>query len=304
MSENPTPPRMPVGTDKPDGEISIPPGKIYMTVGEMPEAFTHGVLMKAFTDYSVALGRMKNGRATWLGSGVLVRKGERYGILTAHHCLHACSPEVQLGSHNGDTLCFLVNRGRSIMVAPQELMEHPLATPTTDELGPDLTFIEILSIERLGTFKAVGTFWSLDRQSSDVMEAFGKPLTPSVSIGYPEVHYNVFQDGNKVRNQIRHMVYDNAIKEGAVFEKDGWDYLDSTIWYPGDANLPTSFAGMSGGPVWGMELKLHKSDGHISIEKYALIGITFYEIFRKGDEGRLRAHFIKSIYDMAWKDFD
>jgi hypothetical protein len=189
------------------------------------------------------------------------------------------------------------------MVAPQELMEHPLATPTTDEFGPDLTFIEILSVERLGTCKAVGTFWSLDRQSSDVMEAFGKPFTPTASIGYPEVHYNFLRDGNKVRNQIRHMVYDNAIKEGAVFEKNGWDYLDSTIWYPGDAGLPLSFAGVSGGPVWGMELRHHKGDGHISIEKHALIGITFYQIYRQGDEGRLRAHFIKSICDMAWRNF-
>jgi hypothetical protein len=53
-----------------------------------------------------------------------------------------------------------------------------------------------------------------------------------------------------------------------------------------------------------MELRMHKSDGHISIEKHALIGITFYEIFRQGDEGRLRAHFIKSIYDLAWRNFD
>ena len=51
-----------------------------------------------------------------------------------------------------------------------------------------------------------------------------------------------------------------------------------------------------------MELRKHKSDGHISIEKYALIGITFYEIYRKGDEGRLRAHFINSVYDLAWRN--
>jgi hypothetical protein len=48
---------------------------------------------------------------------------------------------------------------------------------------------------------------------------------------------------------------------------------------------------------------IYMTVGDISIEKHALIGITFYEIFRKGDEGRLRAHFIKSIYDMAWKKF-
>jgi hypothetical protein len=287
----------------PPPNVTVPPGHIYMTVGDMPESFTHGVLMKAFVDYSVALGRKKDNKISWLGSGVLVRKGQHHGILTAHHCLHACSPEVQLGLHNGDTLCFLLNRGATVFVQPEELIEHQLAVPKEDEFGPDLTFIEILSPERLGTFKAVGTFWSLDRQSSDVLKEFGQPLMPAATVGFPEVDYNTIQEGNRVRIQLRHMIYDNAIKEGSAFEKDGWDYLDSTIWYPGDAGLPTSFAGVSGGPVWGMELKHHKSDGHISIEKHALIGITFYQVFRKGDEGKLRAHFIKSIYDMAWKNF-
>ena len=124
------------------------------------------------------------------------------------------------------------------MVKPVEVIEHVLATPTTEEFGPDLTFIEILSIERLSTFQAVGTFWSLDRQPSDVMQAFGMPLTPIASIGYPEVHFNTLRDGNTVRHQIRHMVYDNAIKEGDVFEKDGWDYLDTTISHLNNPGLP------------------------------------------------------------------
>lgn len=288
----------------PPPNVTIPSGHIYMTVGDMPESYRQGVLLKAFADYSVALGRVKDGKPVWLGSGVLVRKGKHFGILTAHHCLHACSPEVQLGSHSGDKMCFVVSPGRSIFAEPEELLEHELAVPKMDELGPDLTFIEILSPERLGTFKAAGTFWSLDRQPSDVVQAFGTPLTPIASIGFPEVHFNTVREGNTTRHQIRHMVYDNAIKEGDVFEKDGWDYLDTTISDLNNPGLPSSFAGVSGGPVWGMELRHHKSDGHISIEKHALIGITFYEIFRQGDKGRLRAHFIKSIYDMAWRDFD
>lgn len=304
MSSDSTPPSAAnFGRTPPPGVI-VPPGHIYVTVGDMPKAFTHDVLMKAFADYSVALARVKDGKPCWLGSGVLVQKGRHFGILTAHHCLHACSPEVQLGSHGGDTMCFLLNRGRSVIVDSHELIEHELAKPTSDEFGPDLTFIEILSIERLGTFKAISTFWSLDKNPSDVIQAFGKPLTPSVTIGFPEVDYNTRQEGNKVVHQVRHMVFDNAIKEDGVFEKDGWDYLDSRIWYPGDAGLPASFAGVSGGPVWGMELRHHKSDGHISIEKHALIGITFYQVFRQGDEGRLRAHFIKSIYDTTWRNFD
>jgi hypothetical protein len=188
------------------------------------------------------------------------------------------------------------------VVQAREALEHPLAKPHSAEFGPDLSFIEILSIERLGTFNAVGSFWSLDRSRPQIMQNFGIPYTPIASIGYPEVHYNTIKDGNVVRHQVRHMVYQNAIQTGDVFEKDGWDYLDTTIWYPGSPDLPSSFAGVSGGPVWGMELRKHKSDGHISIEKYALIGITFYEIYRKGDEGRLRAHFINSVYDLAWRN--
>lgn len=303
MKSDPEQPSEPETARTPPPDVTVPRGHIYMTVGEMPESFTQGVLLRAFSDYSVALGRVKDGKTIWLGSGVLVRKGKRFGILTAYHCLHACSPEVQLGSHGGDRMCFLINPGKGIFVQPEELLEHKLAVPKEDQLGPDLTFIEILSPERLGTFKAAGTFWSLDRQSSEVLKEFGQPLMPAASVGFPEVHYNTVIEGNKTRVQLRHMIYDNAIKDGATFEKDGWDYLDSTIWYPGDPTLPASFAGMSGGPVWGMDLLHHKSDGHITIEKHALIGITFYEVFRKGDEGRLRAHFIKSIYDMAWRDF-
>jgi hypothetical protein len=89
-----------------------------------------------------------------------------------------------------------------------------------------------------------------------------------------------------------------------MYLRDGWDYIDKTIWYPGSPDLPTSFRGVSGGPVWGMELRIDKRDGHISIGKHALIGITFYEIYRKGDEGGLRAHFINSVYDLAWRSLD
>jgi hypothetical protein len=289
------------GRQPPPG-VNVPPGYEYMTVGDTPREFMDDVLMRAFTDYSVALGLDRNGYFP-LGTGVLVHRQGHYGILTAHHCLHACAPQVKLGSEDGDTLCLVINRGRPIQVKPQEVMEHPLTTRASEEFGPDLTFIEILAPERLGTFKAVGTFWSLDKDSSEVMQQYGKPMVPIATAGFPCAHHKSVRDGNVIRQQIKHMIYDNAIQEGDIFEKDGWDYLDSKIWYPGDAGLPASFGGVSGGPVWGMELGRNKSDRKIELRKHALIGVTFYEVFRKGDEGRLRSHFIRSIYDLAWRNF-
>ena len=115
-----------------------------------------------------------------------------------------------------------------------------------------MTFIEVLSVELLGTLRAIGSFWSLDRQPAEILHAFGAKGTPTASIGHPEVDYKTFVEGDVVRKEIRHMVYSNAIKEGAVVEKDGWDYIESTIWYPGSPGLPSSFTCVSGGPVWGI----------------------------------------------------
>src|SRR5260370_31274665 len=70
----------------PDGPVVIPPGKAYMTIGDLPESFMNDVLMRAFSDYSVALSIVRQEKAetfTPLGTCVLVRKRKRHGLLTA-----------------------------------------------------------------------------------------------------------------------------------------------------------------------------------------------------------------------------
>lgn len=275
-----------------------------MMLGELPESFVRGALMREFSPYSVALCRVREEKAntfTALGTGVLVKRGNRFGILTAHHCLHSCNPQVRLGMVGGDTLKLILHNGRGASVGSQEVTEHVLAAPQTEDFGPDLTFIELLALPLLASIKAIGSFWSLDRSPSDLLAAFGSKWTPLASIGFPEFDYNTEIIGNHIHHTVRHMTYANAIQEGDLLERDGWDYLESTMRYTG-SDLPPSFTGVSGGPVWGMALKRHKSDSHMTIEKSALIGITFYQTARKNDERRLRAHFIKSIYDLAWRN--
>jgi hypothetical protein len=53
-----------------------------------------------------------------------------------------------------------------------------------------------------------------------------------------------------------------------------------------------------------MEIIQRKKTDTYEIGNSALIGITFFEIYRHGDEGRLRAHFINSIYETAWDALD
>jgi hypothetical protein len=276
----------------------------YVMLGDLPQDFNE-VLMRYFSYYSVALGRVRNGKAEEfrpLGSGVLVKKGNRFGILTARHCLHACKPEVELGTSGQDTLSLVMNTGRSVLIKPSEAIEHNLVNPTSEEFGPDLTFIEIFG-DVLNTIKAVGSFWPLDKKVDEIIGDFGSEGTPIVSIGFPQIDYQTtIEKPNIINHRVRHMTFSNVIQKRDLIEHEGWDYVESNMWYGGTPDLPATFSGVSRGPVWGMKLSKNNSDGQINIDKYALIGITFYQTELKGDERRLRAHFIKSIYDLAWRN--
>jgi len=85
-------------------------GVDYITISQLPPEFMDE-LMREFRPYTVALSRIRNNDAKTfraLGAGVFVTKGKRFGILTAHHCLHACEPEVVVGSQaEGVKLCTL-----------------------------------------------------------------------------------------------------------------------------------------------------------------------------------------------------
>src|SRR4051794_19198115 len=123
----------------------------YLRLGDMPADF-ESVLMREFVPYSVGLARVsKNDRKlfTPLGSGTLVKKRNRIGILSAQHCLTACSPRVRVGRDGQDSLLLILRDARSVQMRPEDLIEHRLATPSSDEYGPDLVFLEIAPSERL-----------------------------------------------------------------------------------------------------------------------------------------------------------
>jgi len=262
---------------------------------------------RSLADFSVAFGYSKKGNAyrfNAIGSGVLVKRGNRFGILTARHCVHHPGPELQLGSFDGDTLYLVLQRGRGIVVQSQDVIERPLVTPTSKEFGPDLAFIEILSPTLLGSIKAIGSFWSLDKNPSKIAEDFGKIGDPFVFTGFPGVHQETKIEGNTVRHNIKHMTYYYKIAQDSIRDNDGWDYIEGNCWYGKKSELPETFGGVSGGGVWGLKASFNETNGLLKLTDYALVGIAFLETPIKNKKRRLRAHFIKSIYDLAWKELE
>lgn len=273
----------------------------YIALKEIPEAFQKQV-MTEFTSYSVALSRVRNNDATTfraLGTGIFVTRDGKFGILTAHHCLHECRPEVALGHLGADTLILIFHRNRTISLQPGEVYEHVLAVPKTDEFGPDLVFLEIAG-EKKASILATASAWPLDRNPESLKLDYKQPNVFMGMIGFPEVDADTKIANNSIVREVKHMTFMNATYGDSFLEKDGWDYIDGVCDYSGSSDLPDTFGGVSGGPVWGMKIRRKNSTQEFSIESSALVGIVFYEGRIKEGIRKVRAHYIDSIYTRAW----
>ncbi len=109
----------------------------FMKKMDIPEFVLFNDLPLSFLDeigrtlgaYSVAIGYTKKGSAksfTPIGSGVLVQKGKRFGILTAYHCLHDPGPDLRLGTVGGDQLHLILN-GQSAIIPSEAVIGRAAA---------------------------------------------------------------------------------------------------------------------------------------------------------------------------------
>lgn len=85
-------------------------------------------LLRRLTNYSVALARMAGDDTSTfelLGSGTLVHRGKRFGILTAHHVLYGNKRPVVLGSRGTDRIIIVIQQSRTVEIAARD----PSAVP-------------------------------------------------------------------------------------------------------------------------------------------------------------------------------
>jgi hypothetical protein len=249
-------------------------------------------------DYSVALGRPRGpdaGKFEINGSGALVRKGNRFGVLTAHHCLHQPGPPSE-----GGALLLILKRSHRVVVPPKALARRVLAVPNDRALEPDLAFVEILPGPQLRSIQASASFWSLDEDPLKLEQEFAKTGAPFTMIGFPEGLHQTKISGKAPRKIIKHMAFFYGLGPDGIGERDGWDYVEASSVYNGK-NEPNAFKGVSSGPLWGLQIKRGEKRGRYSLVKVALIGMAFLQVRTTKSRVLVRGHFIKSIYDRAWQ---
>jgi hypothetical protein len=273
----------------------------YLRLGDMPREFQE-ILAREFVPYSVGMAWVSSqAKHTFapFGSGTLVKKNGHTGVLTARHCVK----QMRHTSAGYDTVVLVLRDARAVYLAPDSLFEHKLTIPLTAEYGPDLDFLEIAPCEQRQTISAVASIWSLDREIDALLTNFATEGSLLVSGGFPEERCKTTPISGGFRRVAYHLAYSNVIQKGDIIEKDGWDYIQSTCFYCDENDLPQSFGGTSGGGIWGVQVHRNEDTGKFSIGKSALVGVSFYQTERENNLRYVRGHFIKSIYDKAWRNF-
>jgi hypothetical protein len=236
-----------------------------------------------------------------IGSGTFVRIGERFGVLTAYHVLHAVNPAVELGK-SGNYILGLMASDRDMVYLPcQYLNEIPIATPLETEFGPDLTFIEIPTMPQLGTLKALKCFWDLNsaisRRETDVIP--GERLL--VTIGTPAESSSTTVSEMTTNISMALGGYFGGITSEDIQVRGEFDYVDTEIDYNVGPKLPRDFGGVSGGGLWSVSVSADRNASHLKIEDFFFCGVAFYQSGIERQKRVVRHHFTQSIYEYARK---
>jgi hypothetical protein len=257
---------------------------------------------KALLDYSVAVCRVHGNKPqtfTPLGSGTFVIRNTMYGILTAHHCLHACNPSVSIGTQGKDTLLLMVTHSRCVILDPNDAREHALGIPNSEEFGPDLTFIEIFPGPKLDLLKAIVSFWNLDQKHYELAKKLSAPGVVIVEAGFPEIDYRTRIIGFDIHHDLKFVVFIGGLGDEDISDQNGWDYIKSSCQYRISEKIPETFKGVSGGGIWAVRLQVKKND-QWTVKDFCLVGVVFYETEVSDSRRDLRGHFIETIYKTAW----
>jgi hypothetical protein len=255
-------------------------------------------------DYSVAVCRLRDDNQhsfTPLGSGTFVRRNGMHGILTAHHCLHACSPAVSIGAQGRDTLLLMVTRSRCVFLDSSDAKEHPLGIRHSDDSGPDLTFIEIFPGPKLDLLKAIVSFWNLDQKHYDLAKELSAPGIIIVEAGFPEIDCRTEIVESTIHHELKHIVYIGGLGDGDLTKEGKWDYIRSRCEYRPSEKVPGTFKGVSGGGIWAVRSQVTKDDTW-SVKRFCLIGVVFYETEISDNIRHLIGHFTDTIYQTAWDE--
>lgn len=243
-----------------------------------------------------------------IGSGTFLQCGLHFGILTAHHVIGE-TIGINLRGNGVDKKLVLAIEDNPVRfeIKLQYIRLFEVGKPKAgnyNEYGPDLILLEILDRNKLGTIKAIKSFWNIQSETYLKNELYKDENSVWVVCGLPQdlATYSTSNSNfKKISCEFFPYLTPN-IKQR--IEKNGFDYFDVSIKCDSKNDFPDTFKGMSGGGLWKVPLSFREGSGAIEDLVFGspiFAGAIFYQTEKKGDFRILRSHGAKSIYEILPK---
>jgi hypothetical protein len=217
-----------------------------------------------------------------VGSGTLIRVGERFGILTAYHVVHNVTPKFDFRAGSTDNL--------GLIILPREQVhrfEIPLGLGVTTLIDIAKPTVEDASRDffNLGVNREKGLHLTLTEKDPMVVSGF-----------YHEGHVTELNtDGFSIVRGFRGFAGLTRIEN--LREHAGYDLCDVTVDYSLADRLPDSFGGYSGGGLWNVVLTKNQKTGEIGHRPPIFAGVVFYQEQINETRKILRCHLTTSVYN-------
>ncbi len=236
-----------------------------------------------------------------VGSGTLVRLGDRRGILTAYHVIHDVVPKFDFSAGSQDSLGLIIEPHErahrfEIPLGVEVTTVIDIAKPTVEELGPDLAFIEIKPCHHLNELDARKSFFNLgvNRGKGLQMDLGEKDLVVISGFCHEGHTTEADKDGFSLVKGFKGFTGFTSIENRR--EHANYDLCDVGVDYSLHDDLPKSFGGYSGGGLWHVVVTEDEKVGHRSP---MFAGVIFYQEQISGTRKILRCHLTNSVYRHA-----
>jgi hypothetical protein len=228
--------------------------------------------MRSIEDFSICFV-LEN---EFMGSGTLVEVAGELGILTAYHVAK------ELMSQSEKALTIIIGAFLHRFELPREEIEHVvigLPNPSDLSAGPDLSFIRLLSPEKISTLKSIKSFCRLDAK---LFEEWSK-MPPEALIwwtaGAPaSLSIPMTSTSREGAGRAGFLVASVSFVE-RIKDATGFDVLKISI-NTGPPPFTDDYRGYSGGGIWvGVLTKEFESDSDdtIDIDAARLAGVMYYQ---------------------------
>lgn len=264
-------------------------------IKEIPAAIVQEA-NKRISGYTVGLLRLhvvnNCEEATLLGSGVLVRINNVYGIITAQHVNKHLPRKGRLG-------LILSDKKETTSIDVNGIEYIDIAKGSDDKKGPDLAVIH-LSNEIASSIGAMKSFFNLAAHKDLMLNNTPKDnLGVWVSQGFIEELTQKTLNGRKP-DIVKIFCQFGAAGgiEGYNF-RDNYDYYRFPIEHDHQDIDPKSYEGTSGGGLWQVIIK-EMAENNLEISDIYLRGINYFQEPTIAEKSGILCHGYRSIFEKVY----